>query len=211
MPRSHGQPTKQPAIAGRTARKAKARKARLAKQRYRARIAAGLCVTCRQPSPGRQQCVKCLVKLRERSRKPQGLSRRIPGALSYKLQGAAGIRLLKEAAALAAERAARKARERAARAAAFRAARRETLLKLGLITGRTARILDEFTNLPISRQRKYQLRKRKARRCVICGQPAVTSHRCLRHSLYAREWYRKSKGAVVRHTNTRTYRLEDGL
>lgn len=30
-------------------------------------------------------------------------------------------------------------------------------------------IKDKFTNLPISRQRKYQLRMLKRRRCTVCG------------------------------------------
>ena len=36
------------------------------------------------------------------------------------------------------------------------------------MAGRLA-LQDEFTALPVSRQRKWQLRKRKEGRCVICG------------------------------------------
>lgn len=39
-------------------------------------------------------------------------------------------------------------------------------------------IKDEFTNLPISKQRKYQLRKERDRECVGCGRRAATG--CLR-------------------------------
>jgi 5-deoxy-D-glucuronate isomerase len=33
-------------------------------------------------------------------------------------------------------------------------------------------IQDEFTALPVSRQRKWQLRKRVEGRCAVCGVPA---------------------------------------
>ena len=43
------------------------------------------------------------------------------------------------------------------------------------------RIQDEFTELPISRQRKYQLRMQRDKRCTECGQPAIQGSRCLKH------------------------------
>jgi len=52
--------------------------------------------------------------------------------------------------------------------------------------GRPAR-LDEFTNLPISRQRKWQLRQMAHGGCVQCGQPVVSGHKCLRHLIQSRE------------------------
>jgi len=48
-------------------------------------------------------------------------------------------------------------------------------------------IRDEFTYKPISRQRKYQLRKRKQGRCIICGDKAITSHFCQDHAHKANE------------------------
>lgn len=43
-------------------------------------------------------------------------------------------------------------------------------------------IKDEFADLPISQQRKWQLRMRKQSRCVICGKPAVySSFWCEKH------------------------------
>jgi hypothetical protein len=40
-------------------------------------------------------------------------------------------------------------------------------------------ILDEFTALPVSRQRKWQLRRRKEGRCLICGTAArLSGERC---------------------------------
>lgn len=43
-------------------------------------------------------------------------------------------------------------------------------------------IHDEFTALPFSRQRKYQLRRCKEGRCQICGDPA-SSGRCDYHCI----------------------------
>jgi len=48
-------------------------------------------------------------------------------------------------------------------------------------------IKDEFTDLPFSRQYKYQLRMQRDRRCVICGEPAVGSGFCLEHLVKQRE------------------------
>jgi len=36
---------------------------------------------------------------------------------------------------------------------------------------RTAKIQDEFTDLPVSRNRKNQLRRKKAGCCTLCGKP----------------------------------------
>ncbi len=65
-------------------------------------------------------------------------------------------------------------------------------------------ISDEITSLPISRQRRYQLRKRRDRKCIRCGQDAVNqgyfceAHRQV-HNVLTRELRRKrfdSKGRV---------------
>lgn len=70
------------------------------------------------------------------------------------------------------------------------------------------RIQDEFTNLPISRQRKYQLRMQRAGRCTECGEPAVLGSRCLAHLVKARERQRKKRGLKRRYFGTMSYRLE---
>lgn len=62
------------------------------------------------------------------------------------------------------------------------------------------KIKDKFTNLPVSRQRKYQLRKKRAGMCVLCGEPAVTAMHCLKHAIAKRELDRK-------RYNSLTYRL----
>ena len=71
------------------------------------------------------------------------------------------------------------------------------------------RIQDEFTGLRISRQRKYQLRMLRDRRCTECGQPAVQGSRCLKHLIKARERQRKKRGLRRRYYNTLSYRLEE--
>jgi hypothetical protein len=70
------------------------------------------------------------------------------------------------------------------------------------------RIEDEFTSLTISRQRKYQLRKQRDRRCTECGEPAAVGSRCLKHLIKARERQRKKRGLKRRYYNTLSYRLE---
>ena len=53
-------------------------------------------------------------------------------------------------------------------------------------------IIDEFTHLAISRQRKYQLRMQRDKRCTECGEPAAEGSRCLKHLVKARERQRKN-------------------
>ena len=62
------------------------------------------------------------------------------------------------------------------------------------------KIKDKFTNLPVSRQRKYQLRKKKNGLCILCGKPRVTAMHCLEHAIAKRESDR-------RRYNSLTYRL----
>ena len=69
-------------------------------------------------------------------------------------------------------------------------------------------IQDEFTRLPISRQRKYQLRMQRDRRCTECGESAVQASRCLKHLIKARERQRKSRGLKRRYYGTLSYKLE---
>jgi hypothetical protein len=69
-------------------------------------------------------------------------------------------------------------------------------------------IKDEFKDLPISRQRKYQLRMERDRRCIECGKPAAKGlMRCLKHIVRARERARAT-GKWKRRYQTISYRLE---
>lgn len=64
------------------------------------------------------------------------------------------------------------------------------------------KIKDKFTNLPVSRQRKYQLRKKQSGMCIICGKPRATAMHCLEHAIAHRERERK-------RYNSLTYRLTE--
>ena len=83
---------------------------------------------------------------------------------------------------------------------------------MGLIrlekTDMRTRIKDEFTDLPISRQRKYQLRMQRDQRCTECGEPALKGSRCLKHLVNARERQRKKRGLKRRYYGTLSYKLQ---
>ncbi len=69
-------------------------------------------------------------------------------------------------------------------------------------------IEDEFTKLPISRQRKYQLRMQRDRRCTECGESALVGSRCLKHLVKARERQRQKRGLKRRYYGTLSYKLQ---
>jgi hypothetical protein len=69
-------------------------------------------------------------------------------------------------------------------------------------------IQDEFTHLPISRQRKYQLLMQRDKRCSECGEPAAQGSRCVKHLVKARERQRKKRGLKRRYYNTLSYKLQ---
>lgn len=82
-------------------------------------------------------------------------------------------------------------------------------------------IIDEFTHLDMTRQRKYALRRRRDGCCVTCGRPALTAtkrarsdkrpmffcaeHRRVRNVLQ-RELQRKYTGATKRLPGAESYR-----
>jgi len=56
-------------------------------------------------------------------------------------------------------------------------------------------ILDEFTDLSASRQRKWQLRRRKEGQCSVCGgQPVVSAELCRVHRVAMAEAQRRYRG-----------------
>ena len=69
-------------------------------------------------------------------------------------------------------------------------------------------INDEFTDLPVSRARKHQLRMVRDGRCMICGEPALIHRLCLKHRIARRESSRKRSGCKRRLYNALSYRLE---
>jgi len=70
------------------------------------------------------------------------------------------------------------------------------------------KIKDEFTDLPVSRQRKYQLRMHRAGCCMICGKKAISSRCCLDHLKTRRE--RARKPGSRRNYGALSYRLDKG-
>ena len=76
------------------------------------------------------------------------------------------------------------------------------------VTNMRTSIQDEFTQLPISRQRKYQLRMQRDQRCTECGEPALKGSRCLKHLVKARERQRKKRGLKRRYYGTLSYKLQ---
>jgi hypothetical protein len=73
------------------------------------------------------------------------------------------------------------------------------------------KIKDRFSDLPVSRHRKYQLRMQRDRRCCICGEPAVGAGYCLEHLVKMRERMRRRIGAKKRLKTARSYRLEQEM
>ncbi len=74
--------------------------------------------------------------------------------------------------------------------------------------GSGKQIIDEFSNLHISRQRKYQLRRQRDRCCTECGKPVVKGSRCLKHLIRSRERVRKRLGLKRRNYGALSYKLQ---
>jgi hypothetical protein len=141
---------------------------------------AGRCTECGEPAESGGRCLKHLVSARERQRKIVGAKRRYHNSLGYRLQQ--GKKPLEKSSAEA------PAPEEPGK-------------------GRN-RVQDEFTHLPISRQRKYQLRQIRDGKCVECGAPVVYGTRCLKHLTKAREQQRRIHGLKRRYKNSFSYMLK---
>ena len=100
-----------------------------------------------------------------------------------------------------------KPRELLSAVAAHRSKLLSTIIS-GYIKKMRRRIEDEFTHLAISRQRKYQLRMQRDKRCTECGEPAAQGSRCLKHLVKARERQRKKRGLKRRYYGTLSYKLQ---
>lgn len=80
------------------------------------------------------------------------------------------------------------------------------------------RIIDEFTDLPVSNQRKWQLRKSAQGLCIICGNPKdhESAEHCATHYLAmlkrkrvpSREYARVRFGYVTRYMGAKSYEEE---
>lgn len=75
------------------------------------------------------------------------------------------------------------------------------------------KIHDEFTDMPISRERKRQLRALKKGVCCIagCEEPLATKVHCLKHAVERREKSRSERHVSRRWKNAKTYQLEMAL
>lgn len=69
-------------------------------------------------------------------------------------------------------------------------------------------IRDEYSHLKISRQRKYQLRMKRDKKCTECGEPVIEGSRCLKHMIRSRERQRKKLGLKRRYKTTLSYQLQ---
>ena len=67
---------------------------------------------------------------------------------------------------------------------------------------------DKFSDLPVSKQRRWQLRKSAKGRCIICGEKRVMGKLCLKHKVAERERDRVYKGCKSRYTECHSYKLE---
>jgi len=74
------------------------------------------------------------------------------------------------------------------------------------------KIIDEFTDLRISRQYKYQLRRRKEGECILCGKKAVNrGWFCMAHylktSVANHKKYARLKGRRIKPSAGKWLRL----
>jgi hypothetical protein len=67
---------------------------------------------------------------------------------------------------------------------------------------------DQFTHLPVTSQRKWQLRRHAEGKCIICARPQVMQFFCLKHAVGKRELERAANGFKTRRTSFRSYRAE---
>lgn len=69
-------------------------------------------------------------------------------------------------------------------------------------------IVDEFSGLPVSRQRKWQLRQMAKGGCRICGQVAISKGYCLKHLVQERDHSANRFGYQRQNQNCKSRLLE---
>jgi len=69
-------------------------------------------------------------------------------------------------------------------------------------------IVDEFSHLPVSRQRKWQLRQMAKGGCRICGQTAISGGYCLKHLVHEREYCAERFGCKRENLNCKSRLME---
>lgn len=156
-------------------------------RKYKLRMEkSGRCTECGEPAVSGGRCVKHLVEARERRRKLIGAKRRYHNTLGYHLQEQ-GMKQEQEILEKSSPQESSSTGEETARKP----------------------IQDEFSHLPISRQRRYQLRRQRDQKCMECGDPVIAGERCLKHLIEARERRRKKRKDERRYVNTSAYQLQN--
>jgi hypothetical protein len=70
------------------------------------------------------------------------------------------------------------------------------------------RILDEFTDLELSRQRKWQLRRAKEGRCIKCGATAAPgSGLCVKHHVQTALYHHQRNSPGKKPSNSKWLKL----
>lgn len=69
-------------------------------------------------------------------------------------------------------------------------------------------IQDEFTHLPVSRQRKLQMRWKRDGKCIICGKELFSAFHCKKHWKDNNDRSRSSKGCK---THKSWSKFKDGV
>ncbi len=69
--------------------------------------------------------------------------------------------------------------------------------------------IDEFSNSPVSRERKWQLRKMAIGLCLVanCKEPITANGRCDKHRIALREYHRKYYKRKKRYYGAKSYLL----
>lgn len=72
-------------------------------------------------------------------------------------------------------------------------------------------IVDEFTGLKLSRQRKWQLRKAAQGLCVLCGKPTTGSNHCLEHMEKNRDSNARRFGFKRQYENCKSRKIKQRM
>lgn len=70
-----------------------------------------------------------------------------------------------------------------------------------------AKILDDYTDLNVSRQRKWQLRRAREGRCIKCGALAVADNMCLKDRVKFALYQHRQRSSGPPLTNSKWLRL----
>jgi hypothetical protein len=69
------------------------------------------------------------------------------------------------------------------------------------------KIIDDYTDLKVSRQRKWQLRRVSEGRCIKCGAPAIADNMCLKDRVKYAMYKHNKRGSGRPLANSKWLRL----